>query len=106
MEQHKTRFVDLEPGEKQRKSKDHGRRYERRKAENQPITIVSDTGVNFFLLPTDHSSQGMGCIYTGSQPPESGARFTLRHEGVVRNIEVRWIQELAGNVYRLGLQYC
>lgn len=106
MEQHKTRFLDLESDEKQKKSKDHGRRFDRKKAENQPITLTNDSGENFFLLPADHSPQGMGCIYTGSQPPESGARYTLRHEALVRIVEVRWIQELAGNVFRLGLRYC
>ena len=85
--------------------KPNKRRHERSLAANRPIQLVTMDTHTYYILPADESSSGMGCIYTGEEPPEAGAVCVIREDGPERKVEVMWVLPLAQGIFRLGLQY-
>jgi hypothetical protein len=85
--------------------KPNKRRHERSMAGNRPIQLVHLNTRTYYILPADESKSGMGCIYTGDDPPEIGAVCVIREDGPERKVEVKWVMAMAQGIYRLGLQY-
>ena len=88
-----------------KKKKKETRKHERQIAANRPLQLIHLNSYTFYILPADESKSGIGCIYTGPEPPDVGAFYTFKEKGVSRNIEVKWIKELATGIFRLGLEY-
>jgi hypothetical protein len=82
-----------------------GRRHERKVAANRPLRMVHLNSYTFYVLPADESESGIGCIYTGSEPPDVGAFYSFREDDEMKRVEVKWIKKLATGIYRLGLEY-
>jgi hypothetical protein len=82
-----------------------GRKYERTISNNRPLQLLHLNSYSFYILPTDESQTGMGCIYTGKEPPEVGAFYTFKDKETLKKVEVKWIKKLAEGIYRLGLEY-
>jgi len=85
--------------------KPNKRRHERSLAANRPIQLVQMNNHTYYILPSDESASGMGCIYTGDDPPETGAICVIREDGPERKVEVKWVMPLTQGIFRLGLQY-
>jgi hypothetical protein len=81
------------------------RRHERKKADNRPLKLEHLNNYTLYILPTDESESGMGCIYTGNEPPDVGAYYSFEDKGTRRKAEVVWVTELTQGIYRLGLAY-
>lgn len=81
------------------------RRHERNLSQNRPVQLVQMNSRTYYILPADESSSGMGCIYTGNEPPEPGAVCMLKEGHPERKVEVRWVSPLASGIYRIGLHF-
>jgi hypothetical protein len=82
------------------------RRHERIAAQNKPLTLISvKTRSILYLLPTDESIGGIGCLYTGKYPPQIGFQYELNEGHGEQIAEVRWVTELVAGIYRIGLEY-
>ncbi|OGS37521.1 MAG: hypothetical protein A2293_12755 [Elusimicrobia bacterium RIFOXYB2_FULL_49_7] len=82
------------------------RRFDRNISDNRPIRLLHQNGRTFYLLPADESKSGMGVIFTGTEPPESGAFYSINDDHQQeRRVEVMWIKPLAPGIFRLGLSY-
>lgn len=82
------------------------RKHQRHQAvQIKPIRLTSSTGLIYFVVPVDESEEGMGCIFSGKNPPLVGHVYMIGDEDSARQIEVRWLDTIANNRYRLGMQY-
>ncbi len=82
------------------------RRHQRHKvAQINPIQLSSSTGAVFFVVPVDESESGIGCIYSGQIPPQVGHTYEVSEDGDTREMEVRWVDPIGKNRFRLGLMY-
>lgn len=84
----------------------HNRRQHKRQVcNNQVVTLRSAAGSNIFVLLIDQGAGGLGCVYSGKNPPKVGYTFGVQAEGGARQVEVVWVDELGRLKYRLGLMY-
>ena len=88
----------------------HDRKCRRREPRHQvsqinPIQLSNPAGELFFVVPVDVSESGIGCIYSGKIPPQTGQTYMVDRDGDTREMEVRWISAIGENRFRLGLMY-
>lgn len=88
-------------------SKDKNRRKHQRHAVEpiNPVRLCSTTGEIFYVVPVDESEGGMGCIFSGKNPPQTGHTYLVGEENDTRPMEVRWVESIGNNRFRLGLRH-
>lgn len=84
----------------------HQRLCRREFAHNESITLIDANEMSYVMLVTDTSQMGLGCVFCGDPPPEKELDYKYNKADTDETYKavVRWVRNLEGNIYRVGVQ--